>query len=1306
MKKRYFRFVLMNICGILGASLLGGELCRVNAAADDLEALPPSAVIYDQLLGDRDWVPDTFLGDAIPSQNPYAPEEIRGNYYIYKDILDRYDSFAIYEAGVAVYDHMEHQGKTVEDLEEDMPDVLEGIFQNSDEWTDFLKGVAQKNYSAVLSKALSQDYSSKTGATLNDEIADLQTLRAYYDAALNLSEADREARKDFCESVQNYAKGLAAVLGDTEDNGDNKDKLKELFKADYYAQCSSGDNTFLGETILPEALSQQKDSLIKTLTRIQAAANDDDEEALGAVCARYIGMLKDEESSVPINDLLDGLVSGARADITPVSYDNIQKYAASAISRSKASQKATSVVLAQKAQEKSATIDIQNAPGDAATDFADACEKIYEMQYLKRIKTYASQVYGDDQYEYETARNTADYETLENLARKALDDLELLKQLTLRLNEIGYNLASSGELEGTDFLTLIDGADTKAELERSYESMESALVDTVLSPISQSVLTVQNGQTLTISDSDSGCIARLTDSSTGESYDISQYEYRALAGISNQGGTVSFHNDSYNDPLYVPLLDTTGEIVCTGDGNVEIGYLVATGNASVSQEEDGHLVVYDDNLNISSLRVEQNAVVEYGNPVSMINDCNITGEGKIAFLDDLTINAGTLEFEKILELNKNLNLGSMDNGTVNLGRISMNNPDAVLHVSGNLNAYTSDSVYSEFIKGRLELEGNIKVYEEGKAWEIADTFKMDFCGEGEEKQYIEIPSASKSADSKHFYNYLTHVETAREGLKTETGYKIIKLEEELSLDGEDTTGYFEVDDWSEYDVTVTGDYKVRLEGVIPEGRTLNVTGDMTIGSLGKDTSANCTVRGEIRVADGNLNIEEGTLRIASKDEESGLTIGGNLNVKAGMLRIDSGIVSVGYDLNLGSIDEETHTKTMGKIYMNSSEDALLHVGRDLNVYTSDAGYSEFLKGTLELEGDLKVDEQKTAWETAATFYMDFCGYEKQTIVIPSANKSAEPAHFYNYLSDIKISETGLKTETGYKIIKLEADLELDGEDNTGYFEVDDWDEYDVTVNGDYKVRLEGVVPEGSTLNVTGDMTISNLGNVMPASRTVNGKLAVGGNLDVKEGTLRINSGSVEVAENLNLGSYEEDTQTNTIGKISMDSSDAASLYVTGTLNAYTADTGFSEFMLGTLKLEGDLKVYDEGTAWETADTFHMVFDGQNKQLIEIPSASRLVEPDHFYNYLTNIDISGTGLKTETGYKIIKLEDDLSLNGEDTTGYFEVDDWNGHNVTVTGDYKVRLEGVVPAESTLTVEDGSMTISSLGKSTPASSTIAAI
>ena len=219
----------------------------------------------------------------------------------------------------------------------------------------------------------------------------------------------------------------------------------------------------------------------------------------------------------------------------------------------------------------------------------------------------------------------------------------------------------------------------------------------------------------------------------------------------------------------------------------------------------------------------------------------------------------------------------------------------------------------------------------------------------------------------------------------------------------------------------------------------------------------------------------------------------------------------------------------------------------------------------------------------------------------------------------------------------------------------------MTITGDVK-RIHIANWDGHSVTVTGDL-LNNVSNNVQAS----GKLVVEGDLRCTS-ELAINDGRIEVGGDLRVQEITGDesyTYTH-YGHINM-LDEGSYLLVNGDAyfdyGGYYGDTYRSQLSKGTLELKGDLTDAQSLTTgrygWIISDTFKTIFSGEELQNIHIQSYS--INDD--YSSMANIEVTGEGITTDTGFRVLKLTSDLTITGD--VPKLTIENWNNQTLKLLG-----------------------------------------
>lgn len=748
-----------------------------KAKAETSELTAPNVAVYDNLLTNRMFVEATFTGEAFPSNNPYAEwNGVSGSDYMYADILNKYETDATYRDGVNVYYRIEHLGETVSEI----PSALIDLFVVEGTWDNFVAGAKKKNYNAVLSKSLSNDYQSESGQTLNNELADIQTLRSYYNTAKTIkgkygevnewiglikdvnniyqNEYATKVLPSYSDSIYGYLDGVDSVLNDASKlSGKTKASFSDLYEAQYYALYGADDESFnewrtsleiehfasstkkylsvaksaatvsssyLDNIVLLEQLFQQRDSLSDTLSRVKKVASSKGDKTFVNVSNDYIDMLSNDYSdddTIVIEAVKNTLISYATSNLEKYMWskttDSAKKFVSSILARNAVSKEATSLFVAQKAEKISNLLSTATFLGDSVTSFGDTCEKIYEIKYLQQIKKYAITAYYDDKDAYLSAKNSgASMAELDELAKNALDDLAFLKRLTLRANEIGYSM-------------------TKAQA----DSAEGKFLDWIagcdtVDMLNNTYTKMQNAMVDTVINPISqtaftvGNDEKLTVYRTDkECYAqlmledqsviyIPEFEYKLLGGLQLENASVTFVIDTIDCPVYLSLLDVRDDSDIVLQGIGEIVCGATNIEAYLDVVQEGKCKLVFQ----GDVLGEQGGVFGDEAALNLGTDVNLLIENNLVLGETkLIINGACVIVNGDLRVQKISDVGEY---IPTMARIEMNDENSYLLVKGN-SFFDCDPTgaytyrtLSKFYEGTLELRGDLTDLQSEYGW--------------------------------------------------------------------------------------------------------------------------------------------------------------------------------------------------------------------------------------------------------------------------------------------------------------------------------------------------------------------------------------------------------------------------------------------------------------------------------------------------------------------------------------------------------------------------------------------------------------
>ncbi|SFK90490.1 hypothetical protein SAMN05216390_1059 [Lachnospiraceae bacterium KH1T2] len=372
----------------------------------------------------------------------------------------------------------------------------------------------------------------------------------------------------------------------------------------------------------------------------------------------------------------------------------------------------------------------------------------------------------------------------------------------------------------------------------------------------------------------------------------------------------------------------------------------------------------------------------------------------------------------------------------------------------------------------------------------------------------------------------------------------------------------------------------------------------------------------------------------SLDGGAKLTVGGDLYLTNGEINIGNGSVEVGGDFKIRSAKRETdgsYSFGTGKGCIRmEDESGYLKVGGDMYIYTSNS--STLNAGTIELKGNLETIILG-GWKTTSLDSMKwiFSGSEEQILDI----KKTDPASGVQVFGVIELVNTKVKVSSGGELAigRLVDDLHF--EDKVSNLTVVSWNGYGVKIDGDYVSTKNTKLGKQSTM-------------------------VIGGNMYLEAGTIDVENGSIHVRGNLNVRKLDSVSEDGTpiykrgTGIINMKNPEG-SLEVDGGI--YWDSSKASALNSGYIKTSGNIETYN-ADAWNTTGSDMLwLLDGNKEQNISI-KAWKFDKGSSIFGTLVSV---GKGIKTDTGFAVGKLTNDITINGDVTS--FGLKDFNEHKIYV-------------------------------------------
>ena len=350
----------------------------------------------------------------------------------------------------------------------------------------------------------------------------------------------------------------------------------------------------ISNAILFEKMIEEGASLAETLKRTQNAARENGDNGYVRVSNKYISLIDFFNNNNDDENVLDeiALITGAAVDslwdaVTACqnkwlgktfNYNNaVKKITYRQISNNDMLQASVYSNYYQSIASFSNILSIGAVFWNNTTGLDQVCEKILDLKRLDSIRNYAKSSFDNDLTDYyclklNPSSSETYYEALEEAASRVIDDLMLLKRITLTGEEIAYDMLSVftdsivGQLHQTLFNT-----EWSSNVEQMKEIAINTLVDTLIDPNALNPLTTEYNDQLEIMKTSDELYIKLTHNNQIKL--IHEMAKCFLnAGIICRCATINITNNSLN-PITINALELCGNLYVDGDGDVIIGSL-------------------------------------------------------------------------------------------------------------------------------------------------------------------------------------------------------------------------------------------------------------------------------------------------------------------------------------------------------------------------------------------------------------------------------------------------------------------------------------------------------------------------------------------------------------------------------------------------------------------------------------------------------------------------------------------------------------------------------------------------------------
>lgn len=368
--------------------------------------------------------------------------------------------------------------------------------------------------------------------------------------------------------------------------------------------------------ILLEALQSQKNTTVKTMTRIEKNTSDKD---LATVFNNYSDLINSAGNKKTLayetvtnylrneNTVTNIISTGCKKGMNKIVEESAKKYV-----------NAKTVVLANSIANAAEIVSITVWVADMATGIEQTAKKIYECKYLKKIINEAVKTYRNDLAIYNKNKTDAN-------AEKVLADLDFIKMLRLYGEKCAYG-SMSAQMESV-IGQVLGGGQTKEYLDRRYQGMVDTFLGCTFAPVSNNEFNLSKGDVLNLrAESINGKKILCADlnKKNGNIISFAEADMRLLGGINLNGATINFFDNNLG--VYLPIINNSvdGSQINVYSDNVVFGTINNSSNLSIEiKRADKNFKIAEAINNSGNLRLSN----ELSN--SQINIYNLNNNGSI-----------------------------------------------------------------------------------------------------------------------------------------------------------------------------------------------------------------------------------------------------------------------------------------------------------------------------------------------------------------------------------------------------------------------------------------------------------------------------------------------------------------------------------------------------------------------------------------------------------------------------------------------------------------------------------------------------
>ena len=317
------------------------------------------------------------------------------------------------------------------------------------------------------------------------------------------------------------------------------------------------------------------------------------------------------------------------------------------------------------------------------------------------------------------------------------------------------------------------------------------------------------------------------------------------------------------------------------------------------------------------------------------------------------------------------------------------------------------------------------------------------------------------------------------------------------------------------------------------------------------------------VIDGDLTLVGGTLDLAGYD----LTVAGSFIQKSGTVFVNHSTLTVNNDYRIQTpiVDSENYDYSHGILKMTSNDDQVI-VGGTFATSSNKSHSGKLTAGVLEIGGDFYQIQTSVAdnFVTTDDFTVKFNGESKQSLNFENANIA-------NIIFENSSSQG----------------INIDGYVNISNSVIDSGK----NVNGFVKANSLTVLDSNSfsgSVELSGNNTLSEDYNIGGTLRTkndfnLNGQVLTVGSVEINGGTVALNGGSVNCANNFTV---------NYNGRLSM-TNESDHITIGGN---FTTDSCYSHAGLltnGVLEIKGDFSQSRTADSFLCSENHHTILSGKS-----------------------------------------------------------------------------------------------------------------